>query len=235
VNALAVWTRGLAIVSFVLGVTAVKLQQSWLRNPAEWMPLEDVDLEEPPGVMARYQLNALIADREVCFVALDRSNLLYTAALARPVQNACGLTDRGRFDQSGVPYSNGFDLSFGMATALYWYESEVDRVAQEHLVCGLARIDNLGSYACRNIKGATAGRRSQHATANAIDVSGFVLSDGRSVSVFADWAHDMDEARFLHAAHKSACNLLNTVLELDYNAIHDYHFHLDMGRLQACR
>ena len=115
-------------------------------------------LEEPPGVVARYELNALIVDREVSFAALDRSDLLYTAAPARPVQNGCGLTDGVRFDQSGVPYSSGFDLSCGMAIALYWYESEVDWVAQEHLGSGLARIDHLVSYACRNIKGATAGR-----------------------------------------------------------------------------
>jgi hypothetical protein len=225
----------LAIVSFVIGLTAVGLQQPWIRIPAGWVPWEDVDLEASPGVAARYQLNALSADGEACFAALGRSNLLYTTIPARPVQNGCGLTDGVRFDQSNVLYNNGFDLSCGMAAALYWYESEVDRVAQEHLGSGLARIDHLGSYACRNINGATAGWRSQHATANAIDISGFVLSDGRSVSVLADWAHDTDEARFLRAAHKSACSLFNTVLGPEYNALHADHFHLDMGRLRACR
>lgn len=232
---MAGWARGLAIVTIVVGLTAVGLQQSWIRIPAGWSPWEEVNLELPPGSMARYQLNALSADSEACFAALDRSDLLFTALAARPMQNGCGLTDGVRFDQSNVPYSSGFDLSCGMAAALYWYEAEVDRLAREHLGSGLARINHLGSYACRNINGATAGRRSQHATANAIDISGFVLLDGRSVSVLADWEGETEESRFLHAVHKRACGLFNTVLGPEYNDLHADHFHLDMGRLRACR
>ncbi len=153
------------------------------------------------------------------------------------MQNGCGLTDGVRFDQSNVPYSSGFDLSCGMAAALYWYEAEVDRLAREHLGTGLARINHLGSYACRNINGATAGRRSQHATANAIDISGLVLlMDGRSVSVLADW--DRRVRRMpgsFTPLHKRACGLFNTVLGPEYNALHADHFHLDMGRLRACQ
>jgi len=227
--------RGLAIVLIAVGSMAIGLQQSWVRIPAGWLPWEDVNLEAPPGGMARYQLNALSADSDACFAALDHSGLLYTALPVRPMQNGCGLTDGVRFDQSNVHYSSGFDLSCGMAAALYWYEAEVDRLAREQLGTGLARINHLGSYACRNINGATAGRRSQHATANAIDISGFVLMDGRSVSVLADWTGESDEAWFLHAAHKSACGLFNTVLGPDYNALHADHFHFDMGRLRACR
>lgn len=232
---MAGWARGLAIVTIVVGLTAVGLQQSWIRIPAGWSPWVEVNLELPPGSMARYQLNALSADSDAYFAALDRSNLIYTALPARPMQNGCGLNDGVRFDQSSVPYSSGFDLSCGMAAALYWYETEVDRLALEHLGSGLARINHLGSYACRNINGATAGRRSQHATANAIDISGFVLLDGRSVSVLADWEGETEESRFLHAVHKRACGLFNTVLGPEYNDLHADHFHFDMGRLRACR
>lgn len=223
------------MVTIAVGLTAIGLHQSWIRIPAGWSPWADVNLEAAPGFVARYQLNALIADSDACFAALDRSDLLYTELPVRPMRNGCGLTDGVRFDRSGVPYSSGFDLSCGMAAALYWHEAEVDRLAREHLGSGLARINHLGSYACRNVNGAASGRRSQHATANAIDISGYVLLDGRSVSVLADWAGETDKARFLRAVHKSACGLFNTVLGPDYNALHADHFHFDMGRLRACR
>jgi hypothetical protein len=45
----------------------------------------------------------------------------------------------------------------------------------------LVKIETFGSYACRNVAGTS--RRSGHASANAIDVSAFVLADGRKISV----------------------------------------------------
>ena len=227
--------RVLMAFTLALGLTTIGLQQSWIRFPAAWWPWAEVDLESVPGRMARFQLNALSADPDACFGALDRSGLLYTALAERPVQNGCGLVDGVRFEQSHVPYSSGFDLSCTMAAALYWYEAELDLLAQEHLGSDLARINHLGSYACRNINNSTAGRRSQHATANALDVSGFVLADGREITLLAHWGGEGPEADFLAAAHKSACGLFNTVLGPDYNALHADHFHLDMGRLRACR
>ena len=58
-----------------------------------------------------------------------------------------------------------------------WARFGVDRAAQQILGSTLARIETMGSYACRNIAGSP--RRSAHATGNAVDVSGFVLADGR--------------------------------------------------------
>ncbi len=68
--------------------------------------------------MARYQLNALMAEPEACFAALKRSELLYTALDERPSENGCGLMDGVRFVRSNVPYSSGFYLSCGMANAI---------------------------------------------------------------------------------------------------------------------
>lgn len=51
----------------------------------------------------------------------------------------------------------------------------------------LTRIEHLGSYACRNIYHRPDARRSEHASAEALDVSGFQLSDGRKITVLRGW------------------------------------------------
>ena len=97
------------------------------------------------------------------------------------------------------------------------------------------RIDQLGTYACRNVNSAASGRRSQHATANAIDIAGFRLADGRSISILDPGAEDTPEARFLAAARDEACRFFNVVLSPDYNRLHANHFHLDLGGFRMCR
>lgn len=97
----------------------------------------------------------------------------------------------------------------------------------------VARVEHLGSFACRNI--GTSQRRSQHAYANALDIAGFQLTDGRRISVARDWSGQGDAARFLHRAHQAACDTFHVTLGPDYNAAHRDHFHLDMGLFRQCR
>ncbi|QYU66996.1 extensin family protein [Leptolyngbya sp. 15MV] len=81
----------------------------------------------------------------------------------------------------------------------------------------------------------TASLRSEHATANAIDIAGFVLRDGRDLTLLRDWPRETEEAGFLRAARDGACRWFRAVLGPEYNAAHRDHFHLDMGRWRACR
>ena len=91
------------------------------------------------------------------------------------------------------------------------------------------QIEHLGSYSCRRLYGRGEGPWSQHATGNAIDIAGFVLADGRRISVLHDWSGSDGEAQFLHRARDGACGAFATVLSPDYNAAHRDHLHLDMG------
>ena len=211
------------------------LYQSWLRIPANWVPWGDVALEERPSWFARLQINSLAVDPEACFAALDRSELEYNSVPTRPVEDGCGLVDAVRFQRSHVAYSGSFAATCALGAALYWWEAELDRLARRHLGARLARIEHLGSYACRNVNSAETGRRSQHATANAIDIASFRLEDGRTVSILRDWGEPTPEGRFLADAHDSACGLFNTVLGPEHNALHAGHFHLDLGRFRVCR
>jgi hypothetical protein len=58
-----------------------------------------------------------------------------------------------------------------------WARFGVDRAARQILGSQLIRIETMGSYNCRNVAGTD--HRSGHSTGSAIDVSGFVLADGR--------------------------------------------------------
>ena len=101
-------------------------------------------------------------------------------------------------------------------------------------------IDHLGSYSCRRVYGRKEGAWSEHATADAIDVAGFRLSDGTHVSVLGDWEKGGAKAAFLREVRTGGCKLFSTVLSPDYNAAHRDHLHLDQAERgemgwRACR
>lgn len=115
-----------------------------------------------------------------------------------------------------------------------WARYGVDRAARQLLGSPLARIETMGSYACRTIAGTD--RLSAHATGNAIDVSGFVLEDGRRISLEADWdGGEPAEREFLRVVFKSACKRFGTVLGPDYDRAHADHFHLEGTGTGFCR
>lgn len=115
-----------------------------------------------------------------------------------------------------------------------WARFGVDRAARQILGSALLRIETMGSYSCRNVAGSS--RRSAHATANAIDVSAFVLADGRRISVLGDWeGGSRAEREFLQVVHASACKRFGTTLGPNYNAAHRDHFHVELSGGDFCR
>jgi hypothetical protein len=115
-----------------------------------------------------------------------------------------------------------------------WARYGVDRAARQVLGSPLVRIETMGSYNCRNVAGTA--HRSAHATANAIDVSAFVLADGRRVSVLGDWSSgSRAEREFLKIVHASACKRFGTVLGPAYNSAHANHFHVELKGSGYCR
>lgn len=115
-----------------------------------------------------------------------------------------------------------------------WARFGVDRAAVQIMGSRLAKIETMGSYNCRNVAGSS--RRSAHATANAIDVSAFVLEDGRRISVAGDWGTAAGPKRqFLTTVFASACKRFGTVLGPAYNAAHRDHLHLELSGRAYCR
>ena len=115
-----------------------------------------------------------------------------------------------------------------------WARFGVDRAARQILGSPLARIDTMGSYSCRNVAGRD--RRSAHATADAIDVSAFILADGRRIAVLDKWdAGTTAEKQFLSVVHQSACKRFGTVLGPAYNTAHRDHLHVELSGAGFCR
>ena len=115
-----------------------------------------------------------------------------------------------------------------------WARFGVDRAAQQILGSPIVRIETMGSYNCRNVAGA--GRRSAHATASAIDVSGFILADGRRITVSGNWHDQSPKVRqFFATIHASACKRFGTVLGPAYNAAHYDHLHLELSGSAFCK
>lgn len=224
-----------AVLVIVVGLAAIAVDRAWVRIPPNWQPWGPVVLDAEPSWFARMQINGLAAEPEACYAALDRSGMTWQAVPERPIVDGCGLVGGVTIRHSHVPYSGSFQATCAIAAALYWWEADIQRLARERLGSELVRIDHLGSYACRNVNSADGGRRSQHATANALDIAGFRLADGRTVSVLHDWGDETPEAGFLHAARDAACRYFNAVLGPDYNRMHADHIHFDLGRARICR
>ncbi|MFM7403551.1 MAG: extensin family protein [Erythrobacter sp.] len=115
-----------------------------------------------------------------------------------------------------------------------WARFGVDRAARQILGSRLAKIETMGSYVCRNVAGTE--QRSAHARAEAIDVSGFVLADGRRIVLKRDWqGGDAATREFLRVVHKSACKRFGTVLGPEHDPAHEDHFHLEGVGAKYCR
>lgn len=130
-------------------------------------------------------------------------------------------SDTGQLDVANLgpvtcPVSNAFAA---------WARFGVDRAARQVFGSPLASIQTMGSYSCRNVAGT--GRRSAHATGDAIDIGGFVLANGQRITLKDGWDGTAPEREFLRIVHRSACRRFGTVLGPDYNAAHEDHFHVE--------
>ncbi|MDF1792185.1 MAG: extensin family protein [Thalassobaculaceae bacterium] len=205
--------------------------------PTEHLPFKPLDLERPIGLATGIQLAHLKSDPDQCRNTLDRSALEVRAIPSRRTGAFCGFIDAVQILRSTLPYSGPVRVTCPVAAALYLWEREVIAPAAEtHLGSRVMRLDHLGTYSCRRIGGGTVGRPSEHATANAIDISAFHLEDGRRIALASHWSKGTAaERQFLRQIRDGACGLFQAVLSPDYNAAHRDHFHLDMGRSAVCR
>jgi hypothetical protein len=221
----------MAVIFAVLGY----LRQNHIQIPPNTLPWEPVNLNAPAGWIAHWQLNRLSADGQLCRTALGATTERIALLKDRKIDGACGFENVVRVDSSQVTFAPRTTATCGLTAALLWYQRALQETAQSQMHSQLVRVDQVGTFACRNVNSEAVGSRSQHATANAIDVSAFHFADGRVATIIRDYGKDSPEGHFLDAAHNAACPLFNTVLGPHYNRFHASHFHLDMGPYSICR
>ena len=129
-----------------------------------------------------------------------------------------------------VPVSGGVQTDCGVASALSGWIEQIDSYALAKENTRIAEVVVGTSYMCRNVNNGSGGNLSFHALADALDVVGFKLEDGRFVTVEGGWTDALSsEGRLLRFAHDSACAHFTTVLGPEANAEHHDHLHVDLG------
>lgn len=176
-------------------------------------------------------------DIRQCLGDLDRLGVRYERLPDRQFSPGCSAVNSVKLVDIGMPVTNLGALKCGLARPFaQWANSAVQQAARAWLDSPVVRIESFGTYACRPINGVAGNRLSEHARANAVDISGFVLASGRRITVKQDWNGPDPQARnFLRALHQSACRRFNIVIGPDANGFHHDHLHFDMGAGPYCR
>ncbi len=205
--------------------------------PADWrMRARTVVGELARDVLKVVQQDVMAEDPAQCFADLDRMDVAFRRMADFETTEGCGVAAGVRMSRAGAArLADAPLLTCGMARAMAAFEQDVlQPAAVEHLGARVARVRHLGSYNCRPVRRAKRFL-SQHAYANALDVSGFVLSDGRTVSVAKDWDANDGKGAFLRSVARAACSRFRVALSPDADALHWNHFHWDLGLFRKCR
>ncbi len=171
-----------------------------------------------------------------CAVDLQQAGVRFTPLPNQDHGGGCSSIDSVKLLDVGTPTTNLGPMTCPLARNFAaWAQYAVKPAARKYFGREVVKIETFGTYSCRNIYGGRSGRLSQHASSNAVDVAGFVLSDGRRIMLKGGWTGERDAQDFLRVLHKSACRRFGTVLGPDYNAAHHDHFHFDMSGNGYCR
>ena len=172
-----------------------------------------------------------------CHIDLARERIGFQVLDDRRFERGCSALGSVQLLEIGTPVANLGAMTCPLARQFArWSRESVQPAAEQWFDQPVRRIETFGTYACRGVNGQAGARLSEHAFANAVDVSGFVLADGRRVTVQDGWnGEDERVRRFLRAVHQAGCRRFNIGLGPDSDAYHYNHMHFDMGRGPYCR
>ncbi len=130
-----------------------------------------------------------------------------------------------------LKFANAVTTNCAMAVTLAQWSSEVTKAAKD--VYGPdSKITEIGvgsDSQCRKVNGASSGRVSEHAFANALDIMSFTFADGSKTQLESGWNGNDKEKAFWRAVHGASCKLFMTVIGPDGDAAHRTNMHLDQG------
>lgn len=190
------------------------------------VPKGKVTRSTPPPVSRPVARQAF--DLNQCHARLTTAAVAFTPLPDQRFGGGCSAVGSVKLLNIGVPTTNLGAMTCDLAAHFAaWARYGVQPAARQLLGAEVVRIETFGTYNCRPIAGST--KLSEHAHSNAVDVSAFVLDDGRRISISGGWNGDARAARFLRTVRASACKRFRTVLSPDYNAAHRDHLHFDMG------
>ena len=144
----------------------------------------------PVTVVAEWSMEDIAAARKQCTRLLTKSAAVTSDA--EPIkEGACGTPAPVSLRRAGTPpvdVQPAATMNCDVAAALSnWLTDKVQPIAKELFNSPVVRLVSASSYACRNRNGSSEAPLSEHALANAIDISGFVLDNGTVIKVADGW------------------------------------------------
>ncbi|KAA0075060.1 extensin [Tardiphaga sp. P9-11] len=154
---------------------------------------------------------------------------------------ACGGPDMVRLeavilpDKTRVPLKPAGTMRCAMATAVAdWIRTDMAPLATS-LGTKLLELDNFDSFDCRGRNRVVGAKLSEHGRANALDVRGLKLANGRSIALTERNTPREQREAVLH----SVCTRFTTVLGPGSDGYHEDHIHLDIaerrGNYKICQ
>lgn len=216
-------------VLLVLGLLgSIAAGHAWISAHPQHDPWAPLNLRDPAGWATPMKLAALNDDVGECHAVLNRSYVSFTV-LPPTGEEPCLRADRTRMDDYPLRPDSPTVTCPVAAGLEFWRLNSLNPTAQAIFGQEVVAVEHVGAFSCRRLYGRAQGVYSEHATGNAIDITGFRLADGTLVSILRDWNGDPQRARFLRAVRDGACDAFATVLSPHYNAAHADHFHLDQS------
>ncbi|WP_315718913.1 MULTISPECIES: extensin family protein [unclassified Bradyrhizobium] len=170
-----------------------------------------------------------------CRIALTEEIAMAPSIPAIKGPGACGGDDLVRLeavvlpDKRRVAVTPAAVMRCTMAsTVANWVRNDVAPLVVR-LGSPIAALDNFDSYQCRGRNNVAGAQMSEHGRANALDVRGFKLADGRMIELT-----DRTQPRDLReAVLHSVCTHFSTVLGPDSDWYHEDHIHLDLAERRS--
>jgi hypothetical protein len=129
-------------------------------------------------------------------------------------------------DKTRVAVSPPATLRCTMAEALaHWVREDVTD-ALSGIGTAIRSLDNYASFDCRGRNRRAGAKISEHGLANAIDIRGFALANGK----FADLTDRAFAKDFREGMKKSICARFTTVLGPGSDGHHETHIHMDLAQ-----
>ncbi len=202
--------------------------------PIRYTFLPHVDLQTTPSAMwlgpfEQIRITSMRLDKKTCKEVLKKPYIDATFLKSKVKSNGCGWANGFRVKRiAGAKLgNNGAVLSCEIATSMSLWMQHVQKKSKEIYGMPIVGIHHYGTYNCRKIRNGFLP--SQHSFANAIDVSGFRLKNGKIIKVYGNWNKDSKASRLIRWAYLKSCTYFNVKLGPGNDKSHQDHFHLDNG------
>ncbi len=220
-----------AVFLFVIFALAVNFHL--VNLPTQYDPFTPPDLRESPSWVRNLKLKNLDLNSQACLQSIRQAGIANALLPDSGSEPDCYLEDTLMLERMSVAKIRPEQTRCNIAARLYlWERHVVQPAAQKYFGQSVKEITHFGSYSCRTI--ARSSYMSEHSTANAFDISGLRLANGKLISVLASWNAGDKDSEFLHEVRGGLCDYFNLTLSPDYNADHADHFHVDMGWVRGC-